>query len=1052
MKIHSIALVASVVASFYFAPSVASAAPVPPPADAVAFAGLSPADAAAKATLPPGFAMHVFAAEPDVRQPIAFCLDHRGRAWVAEGITYPKRKGNPPKTDAPSTTPTAEQLKDILGGADRIVVLEDTDGDHKFDKRTVFMENVNLISGLEVGFGGVWIGAAPYLIFVPVSDWDNPKPSGDPKILLDGWNYSADTHETLNTFTWGPDGWLYGCHGVFCPSNPGKPGTPAIERQWMDAGVWRYHPTRNVFEVFTEGGSNPWGIDFDEHGQLFAEMCVIPHFWHMIHGARIERQGGEHFPVGAEETKRMRKSGGKPVNPYIYEDIKQHGDHVHWAGAGGPHAGNARSDSAGGGHAHAGVMCYLGESWPAEYRGKLYLGNIHGQRLNMDIPVRDGSGYVGKHGKDFLNFNDTWSQTLNQLYDQDGSVFIIDWYDKNQCHHNREDGHDRSNGRVYKIVYNKQKATRVDVGKLSDEELVKLVPSKNEFLSRHARRVLQERAATAGVQAASTEALKKQLASGADTAAKLRSLWALHTTAGLDARTAVENTKSGDEWVRAWTIQLAFESREIAGRLMREIEEQGINPDPNLYTMAESDPSKLVRLFIASAAQRATSEELRAALVKRLLAHDEDAKDHNLPLMYWFAMEPLVAEHPGESLSAALDTKIPRILNFTTRRIASMGTAEARDLLAAKLGEVTDAGKQLDMLAGLSAALKGQRSVAMPKGWDAVEATLTASANAEVRTLAQSLSLTFGSPKALAGLRKTLADTAASGAARRSAMDALAGVKDTELPMLLRGLLREPELRGPALRALAGYDDAQTPEAVIAAYGTFDTAQKRDALNTLVSRPAFAKPLLTAIADGKVSSKDLTADIIRQLRGLKDGGVQQLLAKVYGAVRETSADKKVEMEKYRKIYAAGYSQPGDSGRGRVIYNKVCAQCHTLFDTGGKVGPDITGANRSDLAYLLETILDPNAVIPNEYRTSEIETKDGRSLTGVVKIMGDKSIMLQTANELVTIPRDEISSQRQTELSMMPEGLLAPLSDQEVRDLIYYLGRSGQVPLPAGAAK
>ena len=485
---------------------------------------------------------------------------------------------------------------------------------------------------------------------------------------------------------------------------------------------------------------------------------------------------------------------------------------------------------------------------------------------------------------------------------------------------------------------------------------------------------------------------------------------------------------------------------------MREIREQGIKPDPNLSTMAASDPSKLVRLFIASAAQRTTNEALRATLVKRLLAHDEDAKDHNLPLMYWFAMEPLVAGNPAESLSAAVDTKIPRILNFTTRRIASMGTPEAREMIAAKLGELSDAGKQLDMLAGLSAALKGQRSVAMPKGWEAVETALTASANADVRTLAQSLSLTFGSQKALAGLRKTLADATAPGAARRAALDALAGVKDAELPGLLRGLLREPELRGPALRALAGYDDAQTPGAVIAAYGTFDAAQKRDALNTLVSRPAFARPLLTAIADGKVSSKDLTADIIRQLRSLKDDGVQQLLAKVYGAVRETSADKKAEMDKYRRIYAAGYSQPGDSGRGRVIYNKVCAQCHTLFDTGGKVGPDITGANRSDLAYLLETIVDPNAVIPNEYRTSEVETKDGRSLTGVVKIMGDKSIMLQTANELVTIPRDEIASQRQTELSMMPEGLLAPLSDQEVRDLIYYLGRSGQVPLPAGAAK
>lgn len=1021
----------------------AYAAPKAPPADVVSFAGLSAIDAAKSASLPPGFKMHVFAAEPDVRQPIAFCLDHRGRVWVAEGFTYPKRKGHPPKTESPTSTPTAEQLKDIMGGGDRILVLEDTDGDNKFDKRTVFLDNVNLISGLEVGFGGVWIGAAPYLMFVPVNDWDNPKPAGDPKILLDGWNYSADTHETLNTFAWGPDGWLYGCHGVFCPSNPGKPGSPAAERQWMDAGVWRYHPTRNVFEVFTEGGSNPWGIDFDENGQLFAEMCVIPHFWHMIQGARIERQGGEHFPVGAEETKRYRKGTGKPVHPHIYEDIKQHGDHVHWAGGAGPHAGNARSDQAGGGHAHAGVMCYLGESWPAEYRGKLFLGNIHGQRLNVDIPVREGSGYVGKHGKDFLNFNDTWSQTLNQLYDQDGSVFIIDWYDKNQCHHNREDGHDRGNGRIYKIVYNNQKTTRVDLAKLSDGELVKLVPSKNEFMSRHARRVLQER----GARAETTEALKKAFAAAKDTAAKLRTLWAMHLTSGLDARTAIENLKSSDEWVRSWTIQLAFESQENLERLIREANEQGLKADPDGLKLAESDPSPLVRLFLASAAQRATSSEFRADLVKRLLAHGEDGQDHNLPLMYWFAMEPLVADQPDEMLTAALDTKLPKILNFTTRRIASTGTTDSRDLIAAKLSIVNDDAKQLEMLTGLSAALKGQRSVPMPKGWEAVEAKLGASPNAAVRTLAQSLSLTFGSQKALVALRKTLSDSSVAAGARRAALESLVGVKDAELPAALLKLLGDSAVRGPAIKALANYNEPKTPEAILAAYSSLDEVQKRDALNTLVSRPTFAKPLLASVAAGKVSSRDLTADIIRQLRGIKDPEVQQLLTKAYGAIRETSEDKKSDIEKYRGIYRAGYSQPGDAGRGRVLYNKVCGQCHTLFDIGGKVGPDITGANRSDLNYLLETIVDPNAVIPNEYRTSEIETKDGRSLTGVVKIMGDKSVVLQTANELVTIPRDEIDSQRLTELSMMPEGLLAPLTDQEVRDLLYYVSRPGQVPLP-----
>jgi putative membrane-bound dehydrogenase-like protein len=660
------------------------------PADVVPFAGLSPQGAARNATLLPGFKMHIFAAEPDVQQPIAFCLDDRGRVWAAEGFTYPRRRGNPPPDKRPAgpdrSKPTPEQLKDIFGGADRILVLEDTDGDHKFDKRTVFLENLNLVSGLEIGFGGVWIGAAPYLMFVPMVDWDNPKPAGDPQILLDGWNYTADTHEVLNTFTWGPDGWLYGCHGVFCPSHVGKPGAPEAERQWMDAGVWRYHPTRHLFEVFTEGGSNPWGIDFDEFGQLFAEMCVIPHFWHMIQGARIERQGGEHFCINRDEIARNEQSrdqrSRKPIYPFVYQDIKQHGDHVHWAGSKGPHAANARSDAAGGGHAHAGVMCYLGASWPEEYRGKLLIGNIHGQRLNMDIPVREGSGYVGKHGQDFLNFNDTWSQTLNQLYDQDGSVYVIDWYDKNQCHHNREDGHDRSNGRIYKIAYKDQPTTKVDLQKLSDEELVKLVPSKNEWMSRHARRILHERferfqTETSKVLAGSSDAgqvvdlvarhtrLVRRLAisieQGKATSEMLRALWSLDVVGGLTPENILVALKSKDAYVRAWAVQFALEYRRAPPDIFGE-----------LRRLAREDESPVVRLYLASALQRIPIEQ-RWPSLEYLIAHAEDASDHNLPLMYWYAAEPCVASDPAKAVALLKQSKIPVVREFIARRLATSG-------------------------------------------------------------------------------------------------------------------------------------------------------------------------------------------------------------------------------------------------------------------------------------------------------------------------------------------------------------------------------------------
>ena len=172
---------------------------------------------------------------------------------------------------------------------------------------------MNLVSGLEVGFGGVWVGAAPQFLFIPDKDGDD-RPDGPPQVLLDGWG-QHDTHETLNSFTWGPDGWLYGCHGVFTHSRVGKPGTPDSERTPINAGIWRYHPTRHAFEVFAHGTSNPWGIDFDARGQLIITACVIPHLYHMIQGGRYERQAGQHF------------------NPYTYDDIKTIADHRHFLGA-----------------------------------------------------------------------------------------------------------------------------------------------------------------------------------------------------------------------------------------------------------------------------------------------------------------------------------------------------------------------------------------------------------------------------------------------------------------------------------------------------------------------------------------------------------------------------------------------------------------------------------------------------------------------------------------------------------------------------------------------
>ncbi len=416
--------------------------------------------------------------------------------------------------------------------------------------------------------------------------------------------------------------------------------------------------------------------------------------------------------------------------------------------------------------------------------------------------------------------------------------------------------------------------------------------------------------------------------------------------------------------------------------------------------------------------------------------------------MVWYAAEPLTTKDTERALKLGEAAKLPNILNFTVRRTAALNTPQAFAAITTSLLRVNDDTRRLDILNGLSAALKGQRRVAMPEGWPAVETKLAAGTNTEIRALVQSLSLTFGSANALAELRQTLMDKSADVAARKTAFDSLLAVKDAGLPPLLRQLLNDPALRGAALRGLGNYDDAQTPDAILPLYPTFTDAYKRDARNTLASRSTFALRLLAAVEAGQIPRSDLTADLIQQLRNLKNPEIDALLPKVWGVARDSSADKQAEIDKYKAIYRAGGSQPGDASRGRAMFAKVCFQCHTLFGTGGKVGPDLTGSNRGDLDYILQNMVDPNAVIPNDYLAWNIDTKDDRTITGIMKEQSDRTITVATANETIVLPREEIATMHQSKLSMMPEGLLTPLGDQDVRDLISYLRQPSQVPMTA----
>lgn len=975
--------------------------------------------AAQKMTLPPGFKATLFAGEPDVVQPIAFCFDDRGRMWVAECLSYPNWQADP------------------KAGKDRIIILEDTDGDGVHDKRTVFADNLQNLSGINYGFGGIWACSTPNLIYIPIKD---DKPAGPPEIVLDGWSLKA-SHNVFNSLTWGPDGWIYGCNGILSNSLVGRPGTPDKDRIPINCGVWRYHPTKKKFEAVAHGTTNPWGLDFDEHGEMFITNCVIDHLWHIVPGGRYQRMFGNDF------------------NPHTYKLMPSICDHLHWGGgswtssrapsndpraprdSGGSdkHEAYKIHSAAGGGHAHVGCMIYLGDNWPERYRGGVFMCNLHGNRINHDILERNGSTYVARHAKDFMHANDPWFRGIAIHYGPDGGVYVSDWTDTGECHNYKVA--DKTNGRIFKITYGDAKPWKGDLAKLSDLELATLQTSRNEWMVRHSRRILQERAEKRPIAPQAVELLQKNLALPHLAIENLRGLWGLYAINKLDETKLFGILKKDEdhlngEHFRAWIVRLLIDEEKLS---------EGFHG--RLLMLARRDPSKLVRLHIASALQRHPKKSWAPDSVAfELIRHAGDSSDPYLPLMYWYAVNAIIplSPHPEEFLTQG---RIPQIRELTAKRIVAFDEkSDAYQTLFRIVHEYPSPAIQRDYLRGIQDGLSGRRQIAIPGVWKDAYPLLIESPLPEVRERALALAVQFGDERAFTLLRKVVPDATQPLKERESALKTLLFQQKADLVPMLHALLNDESLRGPAIRGLAAFDHAETPKLLLKEYAKWNADEKGDVIQTLSARSKFALALLDAIDAKAIPRGDINSYTIRQLQTLKSPEVQAKLTKVIGEVRAASADKAKLMAKYKAELKPSVLKNADLANGRALYAKNCASCHRLFGEGGDIGPDLTGAQRTNLDYVLENVLDPSAIVPREGQVTIVETKAGRTFSGIVKKETDQALTLQLPNEVVIVPKGDIETRTATKISMMPEGAFERMSLAEIRDLVGYLASPAQVPL------
>ena len=769
---------------------------------------LTPQEAVDNSTIEDGFSVNSWANEPMITQPMAFCWDDKGRMWVAENRDYETRgRGF------------------SASGDSRILILEDTDRDGVADKQSIFLEGIPFPSAIAVGLDGLWLGAPPNLLFVPDRNKDDKADVDDIEVRLSGWGI-RDRHEVLNSLHWGPDGWIYGCQGVFTPSVVGKPkgegkifkhGEPypksvelESEGQPINGGVWRYHPTKEVFEIVAHGFSNPWGIDYDAKGQLFITACVIPHLWHVIPGGLYHRQAGRHF------------------NPYAYSDIRTIALHRH------------RS-------AHGGARVYLSDAFPAEYHGKLFMANIHEHAVLTDKLIPTGSGYVGQEHKDFMHANNEHWIGFGMEIGPAGNVYVLDWHDAYIC---GNDLQHKDTGRIFRLAPNKSLANYwdgryEDVESLSDAKLVDYQTNVSSWHARRARVVLQGRAAKGKLDKGTHRALKLLFSTNKNANYRLRALWALHITEGLSEYDNLKNLNDKDEHIRAWSIQFLCEDKNPSNAAVKKFS-----------NMAVQDPSPVVRLYLASAIQRMSLEN-RWDIAVGLITHAEDANDHNLPKLIWYGIEPLVSENPMRAMDLAQASQLPLVTEYIARRATDAYQLES---LSLALGEMESETKINNMLAGFADGLKGKNEINTPASWPETYETI------KKHPLAKEIAAILGETESNKAFISSLDDPRSKIDDRLHALNILASKKHVALKSRLITLLDNHDLRNASIQAMALYNEPSFSRELLERYPKMNVEAKSNTIQTMASRASYAQNLTDAIKSGVIPRNDLPEYIVQKMR------------------------------------------------------------------------------------------------------------------------------------------------------------------------------------------
>ncbi|MDA1278173.1 MAG: c-type cytochrome, partial [Verrucomicrobia bacterium] len=880
-------------------------------------------------------------------------------------------------------------------GDDRITIHEDTNGDGTFDHHKIFVDGHNLVSSVAIGRGGVWVLNPPYLLFYADRDRDD-LPDGDPEVHLEGFGLE-DSHSIANSLRWGPDGWLYGAQGSTVTGNIRRPGSGGNGVRTMGQLIWRYHPENRHFEVFAEGGGNTFGVEIDAKGRIYS-------------GHNGGNTRGFHYVQGGYYLKGFGKHGQlSNPNAFGYFNAMRHGEVPRFT--------------------HTFIV-YEGSSLPARYDGKLFgVEPLQGRVVYSEIQP-DGSSFRTSDLGHPIQTEDSWFRPVDIQAGPDGAIYVADFYEQRIDHSSHYQGRiHRESGRIYRLKNRvAERNAKFDVARLPTPELISLLDHKNKWFRQTALRVFGDRKDTESIPI-----FRKLMIEESEQVA-LEALWALNLAGGFSDSVALDGIAHHDPYVRIWSIRLACDDFEMSEAIAN-----------RLALLARSEPNVEVRSQLACSARR-VSARATLPIIRELLMRQEDALDVHVPLLLWWAIESKVDTDRAAVLNLVRDGQVwnsplfrEHIAERLMRRLISGG--KNKDYLdCIELLRLSDGVEMTSrLLSGLNAAFEGRSMTGLPA--ELSQALSAVEGVSLIPRLRQGEAAAID--EALAVVRKG----GRGGLNLIQILEVLGQLRIPSATPVLLSFIRgssDDIARRAALSSLAAYNRPEIGGAVLEVYESLPPPVREAAQVLLVRRLVWAQEFLAALESGRVSPLTVSAAVKRNFLLFGDSEIKARVTALWPDLNSATSDSSVrEMQRIQLAVEVGLGNPYN---GKTLYGNLCGVCHTLFAEGRAVGPDLTSYQRGDLQALLLNIVSPNAEIREGYEQYVITTIDQQTVNGFMVDQSASVVVLRASDgQNIALPRNEIETIRAEPNSLMPEGLLNSLTDEEIRDFFAYL-RSSQ-PLP-----